>query len=225
MKYSINEQEDYYGYIYVTLDQKYNKLYVGQKKGKIEKSVNYYGSGAIITNVKKDRGTYFLKKTILGVCYSKKELTFWETECKYFFNALDRKYGYNILEKDTGGDTLSNHPDKINIGKRISSSKIERGCLKNIPKTKEHRENISKGRTGIIFTEEHCNNISKIRTGTKGTKETSEKISKRVSGKGNPMYGSTFEWYNNRKQNKRCTNKNKEELIQHGYIEGYIIKK
>jgi hypothetical protein len=36
MKYSAQEQEDYYGYIYVAFDQKHNKVYVGQKKGKLK---------------------------------------------------------------------------------------------------------------------------------------------------------------------------------------------
>jgi len=131
MKYSIQET-DYYGYIYVTLDQKTNKIYVGQKKGKIEKSENYYGSGTIISNILKDRGNYFLKKTVLGVCYSREELKFWETECKYFFNVFDRNYGYNIAIVDYGGDNLTHHPDKERIILQTSLTiRLQRSDLSN----------------------------------------------------------------------------------------------
>lgn len=119
MKYSTQEQ-DYYGYIYITLNQKHNKVYVGQKKGKIENSEDYFGSGTRITNIKKDRGTYFLKKTVLGVCYSKEELKYWETECKHFFNVWDRLYGYNIAVIDDGGDNITFHPEKERIQLQIS---------------------------------------------------------------------------------------------------------
>lgn len=113
-------ETEYYGYIYITIDQKKNKVYVGQKKGKIEDSEDYFGSGKIIQAIIKKRGTYFLKKTILGVCYSKEELTFWETECKYFFNAFDKKYGYNIAIKDDGGNNWTYHPNKIKWRRLIS---------------------------------------------------------------------------------------------------------
>jgi len=42
---------NYYGYIYVTIDQKENKVYVGQKKGDPEKSLSYFGSGTIIKRI------------------------------------------------------------------------------------------------------------------------------------------------------------------------------
>jgi group I intron endonuclease len=99
-----------YGYIYLILDQKENKVYIGQKKGLPENSKNYFGSGTIIRNIIKKRGTYFLKKIILGFCYSRDEILQKETECKYFFNAFDRKYGYNIAISDNGGILYDVHP-------------------------------------------------------------------------------------------------------------------
>ena len=114
--------ENYYGYVYLTYDQKTKLCYVGQKKGKIENSRNYYGSGKIISDTIKGRGTYFLKKIILGVCYSDKELTEQETECKLFFNALDPLYGYNIIKDEEHPDTMSNHPDKEKIIQEMSNT-------------------------------------------------------------------------------------------------------
>jgi len=132
-------QKDYYGYIYLTLDQKTGKVYVGQKKGLVEKTKNYYGSGSIIENIKKKRGTHFLKKTILGICYSKEESDIAETECIYFFRSFgsngiqeDSVYGYNLMPSHTGGTNLNealkgeNHPryKKVDIKKLIKLRKL-----------------------------------------------------------------------------------------------------
>jgi hypothetical protein len=114
--------ENYYGYIYLTYDQKNNLSYIGHKKAKIEKTKNYFGSGSIIVNIKKSRGTYFLKKIILGVCYSREELLSCETECKLFFNVLDRRYGYNIKKEDEGGDCFTNNPNKEEIRQKMIDS-------------------------------------------------------------------------------------------------------
>lgn len=112
--------QNYYGYIYLIYDQKNNKIYIGQKKGKIEDSGDYFGSGTIIQNIIKSRGIYFLNKIILGVCYSKEELAISEINCIEFFKSTNPIYGYNIAKGGTGGDTLSNHPNKEEIGKKIS---------------------------------------------------------------------------------------------------------
>lgn len=112
----------YHGYIYLILDQKTKKVYVGQKKGKIEDSKNYYGSGITIQQIINKHGTYFLKKIILGICYSKEELNEAEKECIYFFKSYgkdgshhDNIYGYNLTKGGDGGDINSNHPNKENI--------------------------------------------------------------------------------------------------------------
>ena len=123
---------NYYGYIYIIIDQKYNKVYLGQRKGKIEDSLSYFGSGTIIRRIIKSRGKYFLKKIILGVCYSPDELTHCETECKLFFNSLDPLYGYNIIKKDNSPMLNRKHTDET---KEILSIKISK-----IMSTEERRE-------------------------------------------------------------------------------------
>ena len=66
--------KEYHGYIYLTLDQKRNKIYIGQSTKRIEDSLDYFGSGKIIQRIIKSRGIYFLKKIILGTCNSQEEL-------------------------------------------------------------------------------------------------------------------------------------------------------
>jgi len=102
----------FHGYIYITLDQKYQKCYVGQKAISPKKSENYYGSGKLIQRIVEDRGTYFLKKIILGEIFSntiedfKKQLDICEIECIYFFRSYgsdginyDQIYGYNMIKE------------------------------------------------------------------------------------------------------------------------------
>lgn len=53
--------ENYYGYIYLTYDQKNNMGYIGYSTKKIEKSKKYFGSGIIIKNIQKNMVKIFLK--------------------------------------------------------------------------------------------------------------------------------------------------------------------
>jgi len=189
------DYEDYYSFVYITLDQKHNKIYVGQRKGKTytKANIEYVGSGTIIQRIKKDRGTYFLKKRILGVCYSAEELTEQETECKHFFNALNPLYGYNILEKDTYGDTFTNHPNKEEIRKKMSlaaSGINHRNFGKHLDLVTI--EKIRNSNSGLKRTEETCINISISKKGkvawNKGKKdymseETLDKMSRAKLGK------------------------------------------
>jgi hypothetical protein len=161
-KYWIDE--DYYGYVYLTYDQKEKKVYIGQKKGKISSSKNYFGSGTWIKRIQKKRGTYFLKKIILGICYSKKELTVQETECKIFFNTLDPLYGYNIVLEDDIGDRFTNHPDREEIRKKLS----EKGKWK---RTEKHKEALSKAKLGVPLSKKHRESLKGIPKKNKITKE------------------------------------------------------
>ena len=51
------------------------------------------------------------------------------------------------------------------------------------------------------------------------------KLSIKFSGTNNPMYGSTYVWYTNGKNNKRCTSENIETLISLGYYKGKTEKR
>jgi len=161
--YKPNENQDYYGYVYLTVDQKHNKKYVGQKKGKVEKSKKYFGSGSHIQRIIKYRGTYFLKKTILGICDNANELTECETECKLLFNTIDNLYGYNILTEDMNMRDVSEKRRK-EMNQRLSEShkgykvkeevknKISKSSKgkKKSPRTKEHARKIIESRGKII---------------------------------------------------------------------------
>jgi len=187
--------ENYFGYIYLIWDQKHNKGYVGKKEAKIEKTLNYFGSGSIIKKKIKSRGTYFLKKIILGVCYSREELEFWETECKDFFNVLDPLYGYNILREDTGGDTMTNNPNKKEIFEKIKITINNPEWIKNIK--------IPAIKKGV---EIRIKNNSYICCFKGETKETDERLKK--SGENQKITKGNPEWKETK--GKESTRKKKE---------------
>jgi hypothetical protein len=105
--------ENYFGYIYLTYDQKNNKIYIGKKENRIEKTKDYFGSGFFIKKIIKSRGTYFLKKFIIGVCYSKNELNEAEIECIDFFQSTNLLVGYNLKFGGDGGKPTKNVRLKI----------------------------------------------------------------------------------------------------------------
>ena len=109
------------------------KIYIG----KDEKSrQDYYGSGKLILRAIKLYGKKSFTKDILEEVEGSKKLCKQEVYWIAYHGSTDRQIGYNITKGGEGGDTLTNHPDLINICKKISD------------KT-----------TGRVFTEEHLNNL------------------------------------------------------------------
>jgi hypothetical protein len=90
----------------------------------------------------------------------------------------------------------------------------------NKGKTKETNESV---RIGSEKMKKIINDpIYKATKGKEAKKKQSKSLIKgcKVKGKNNPMYGTTFEWYTNGKENKRGTFKNIEQLIQLGFWKG-----
>jgi hypothetical protein len=188
-----------YGYIYLILDQKYNKVYVGQStnfKGK----ETYLGSGKIIIRIRKLRGAFFLKKTILGVCYSKETLDECEIECISFFNSKNSVYGYNVTNGGSSGRGRiksieeRKHHSLVMKGKRhsektkellrqLSTGKNNPMFGKHLSLSEERKKSISKRHKGKVLSEETKNKISISATGRKKSQEEKAKQSKTRIGK------------------------------------------
>jgi len=126
---------DYYGYVYLTCHFKTGREYIGKKAfqhttnkklGKKElaeipitrgkrpskKSVTkesdwktYYGSNTEVKSLPKDE----LKRYVMKLCKTKKELTYWETKYLFQYNVLtDTKYmNDNILGRFFRKDLIS----------------------------------------------------------------------------------------------------------------------
>ena len=147
--------------IYKTTNQINSKIYIGQDK---RNNPNYLGSGKILHLAFQKYGLENFNKEILEVCESVKDLNEREKYWISFYDSTNRSIGYNIA---LGGDTLSKHPNKEEIGKRIGESNKKRW------KDEDYKTNMSESRKNRI------------------TEETREKLSKSSKGENNVMYGKS----------------------------------
>ena len=175
--------------IYKTTNHVNSKIYIGQDKNNNPK---YLGSGKILYLAIQKYGVENFNKEILEVCESVEDLNEREKYWISFYDSTNRSIGYNIALGGNGGDTLSKHPNKKEIGKRIGESN------KKIWEDKDYRINMSVIRKNQI------------------TEETREKLSKSSKGENNGMYGKSHivnvknkmsearkQWWNNLTENER----------------------
>ena len=102
--------------IYKTTNLVNDKIYIGQDKNN---NPTYLGSGKILHLAFQKHGIENFNKEIIEECESQEILNEREKYWINYYNSTDRKVGYNIAKGGNGGDTLSNHPDKKDIGRRI----------------------------------------------------------------------------------------------------------
>ena len=129
-------KEQYYGYIYKVTNLINGKIYVGQKKGLVNDSPKYYGSGLLIARAIKKYGKENFKKEIVSYSKSSNELDeqekFWVEELKS--NFLKGGHGYNM--------TIGGYPsrDKINFLK-CWETRRKNGTTSNLKTWETRRKN------------------------------------------------------------------------------------
>ena len=139
--------DKHYGFIYLTIDLKNGKGYIGQHKIRNQKTLDpqYIGSGRIIKDIKKKYGLKRFNRQILCFCESEEELN--EKEIYYinYFNAIESENFYNIAEGGTGGDTLAGKTvdEMKEFGKKMSKIQKELWANKSIEEKEEFRKKIS----------------------------------------------------------------------------------
>ena len=104
--------------IYKTTNTKNGKIYVG--KSSIDNPL-YLGSGIILNQAIKKYGKQYFIREVLEEC----DNSIVDAREKHWISLLkstDRNIGYNITDGGTGGDTVSNHPQKNDIVKRRNNS-------------------------------------------------------------------------------------------------------
>jgi len=187
-----------YGYIYLIYDHFHNHCYIGQKKGLVEKTTDYFGSGKIIFSIIKKR-KHHLEKRILGYCETKEELDEAEKVCVEFYQSNDRRYGYNITTGGSGGSFKG-----INKGRNFSNehkSKLsQKRRLRIISGATKHKISESlKGKQNNLWTEEsrkrnsnsHLGNQNKL--GCKLSPESRQRISQSQLGKKRGPYKKSLD--------------------------------
>lgn len=177
--------------IYKTTNLINGKIYIGKDT---RNRSNYFGSGKLLNLSIKKYGKENFKKEILETCITEKKLNEREIYWISKFNSQDKTIGYNIADGGQGGDCMTNHPNKIEIykkvgegnkGKIISDVHKEAISKANTGKvlSKEHRDKIRQARIGVVLTEETKNKISDFNKGKKLSDETKSKISEYRKGK------------------------------------------
>jgi len=170
-----------------------NRFYVGKhiQLNDLETFDDYYGSSEILDLSIKKYGKDNFKREILEVCKNKKEMDLQEIYWIEKMHANKRKYpndgGMNLNAGGYGGDTLSNHPNKEEIGKKISEK--SKGRLKG-----ENHPNYGK-RVSESTREKMRESHKGQNKGRKASEEQKINMSKAQKGKQvgelNPMFGKT----------------------------------
>jgi group I intron endonuclease len=180
-----------YGYIYKTTNLCNQRFYIGKRvKSKFDKS--YHGSGKILKNALKKYGIENFKTEVLIEVDCKNTLELLER----YFIAQYRNLGfniYNIAKGGEGGDTLSDHPRKLEIYK-FRAKKIAEAFKKNPRvgrKGKNHHfwgkkrsledlKKMSLARKGKSLSKEHKKKISLGLLNTKHNYNWSQEAKQRI---------------------------------------------
>lgn len=110
-----------FGYIYKTTNLITGKIYIGKRKSNFFVK-NYFGSGSYIKRSILKYGKENFKVKLIFACKTKYQLNQKEIYFIAFHDARNINKGYNIHVGGRDGDTLSKHPDKINIIKKRSKT-------------------------------------------------------------------------------------------------------
>lgn len=148
--------------IYKTKNKITGRIYIGQDKSN---NPEYLGSGKILRQSIEKYGKENFEKEILEECSSKEQLDLAEKYWISYYNSTDRNIGYNIAAGGSGGDTISNHPNKEAISQKISESN----------KGKLPWNTRIKGK--MKWTEERKKKVSETNKGKKHKEEAKEKMS------------------------------------------------
>lgn len=154
------------GYIYTLIDTRNGKKYIGKHIGNDK---NYWSGGLIPNRIAKKHGKDIFDRIILEDSVPDEILN--EKEIFYIKQYNSIEDGYNLTIGGEGGDTISNNPNKIVIVDKIKKSLQGRvfddehkkklrenhmskdplnrkklsDALKGLPKSDEHKRNISRG--------------------------------------------------------------------------------
>lgn len=149
------------GVIYKTTNILDGKWYIGKDE---RNNPHYLGSGVYLNRAIAKYGKHNFVKEILAESKIKEELANLEIEYIQRYNAVDNPMSYNIASGGFGGNTIAgmNKEDRIKFSDSMKNSwntmTIEARkdrtstmseSIKNKPKSKAHKDKISKSKTGV----------------------------------------------------------------------------
>lgn len=140
------------GYIYMLIDSRNGKKYVGKHNGT---DPNYWSGGLLPNRIAKKYGKEIFERVIIEDNLSTDII---DDREKYYINLHNTtQEGYNISEGGDGGDTISNHPNKSEITNKISQSlkksilpqlNKERGRLRRLQYIEDFIKDLENGFVG-----------------------------------------------------------------------------
>lgn len=133
------------------------KIYVGKDESSRK---HYFGSGRLLKRSLNKYGKENHKKEILEEVQSRIDLQKREKFWILKLESYKREIGYNISYGGDGGDTISNHPNKEDIIKKISAS------LKGRVFTEEHLKSLKENHPRLKMSEKNMDKkswLAKIR--------------------------------------------------------------
>lgn len=177
-----NEQNNYYGFIYITTNNINGKKYIGQKKYYGNYEV-YIGSGIALKNAINKYGKENFTREIIENCKTKEELDSREKFWIEYYNATESEDFYNITSGGDGG--FGSGKNSPWYRKHLSDETKEK-----LSKMKSGKNNPFYGRT---HSDEVKKKLSEKALNQRHSKETREKMSKSMkenhadfNGKNNP---------------------------------------
>lgn len=170
------QNNNFYGFIYITTNLINGKKYIGQKKGY---SDTYLGSGKVLKLAIKKYGRENFKREILDYAYSKDELNLKEDYYIHKYNAHHSDEFYNI----SSSYTPNVWEDKTEEEKQELIETIREAHSKGTYQTEEFRQKMSQvtsGKNNGMYGKKH-------------TEQSKEKMSENskglTSGESNGMFG------------------------------------
>jgi group I intron endonuclease len=184
------------GYIYMLIDKRNGKKYVGKHNGK---KTDYWSSGLVPNRIAKKHGKEIFERIILEDNLSDDQLN--EKEIFHIEKENSFNEGYNSTIGGEGG----NHWVHLKTEEELKAiSRIKSEKLTGRVFSEETKKKMSESAKVKIFSQEHKDNIGKavkLRGGYSHKDETKLKLSKIMSGRKNEIQ-SEFMSINNPKAQK-----------------------
>ena len=172
------------GYIYMLIDKRNGKKYVGKHNGNKK---DYWSSGIVPNRIVKKYGKDIFERVVLEENLDNNDML--NEREKYYIDKYDSfKNGYNsTIGGDGGGHWIHNKTDEEK--KELFEKKSKK--LKGRVFSDETRRKMSESGKKKVITDEHKKNIGqgvKKRGGIPHTEETKKKLSKLKKGVKNPKH-------------------------------------
>ena len=251
-EYQCND-EDYYGYIYITTNLVSGMRYIGQHSSK-EFDKYYYGSGKLIKEALSEFGHDNFKCEVIEWCKTYEELNLKEIYWINFYQADSSKDFYNLAYGGSNSKYAlrgENHPFYNKKHKKESINKMSKSKQgKNNPMYGKHQSEDAKRR--ISEAQIGCKNhmYGKHEEAYWFNKSRSEDTKKKISetriknnialGENNPFYGKHHNketkdmisniqkgriYVNNGINTKRVKPEELDSYLLNGWVKGRILRK